>query len=116
MLTPQEWIDNGTVVFEDNIITNAGEGKAPIEGAFRTIVLKAGIPLEDAIKMSSLTPARIMHVDDRKGLMQRYHKMSKRDCKHLPPSTINDKMAKLKRNSCIVQNLYLLLQTNNTNI
>ena len=66
MLTPQGWIDNGTVVFEDNIITNAGEGKAPIEGAFRTIVLKAGIPLEDAIKMSSLTPARIMHVDDRK--------------------------------------------------
>ena len=45
MLTPQGWIDNGTVVFEDNIITNAGEGKAPIEGAFRTIVLKAGIPL-----------------------------------------------------------------------
>ena len=42
--------------------------------------------------------------------------MSKRDCKYLPPSTINDKMAKLKRNSCIVQNLYLLLQTNNTNI
>ncbi|MDD6786945.1 MAG: hypothetical protein PUD83_02590 [Bacteroidales bacterium] len=67
MLTPQEWIDNGTVVFEDNIITNAGEGKAPIEGAFRTIVLKADIALEDAIKMSSLTPARIMHVDDRKG-------------------------------------------------
>ena len=70
MLTPQEWIDNGTVVFEDNIITNAGEGKAPIEGAFRTIVLKAGIPLEDAIKMSSLTPARIMHVDDRKGSLE----------------------------------------------
>ena len=44
------------------------------------------------------------------------HKMSKRDCKYLPPSTINDKMAKLERNSCIVQNLYLLLQTNNTNI
>ena len=82
MLTPQGWIDNGTVVFEDNIITNAGEGKAPIEGAFRTIVLNAGIPLEDAIKMSSLTPARIMHVDDRNVQMQRYHKMRKRDCKH----------------------------------
>ena len=43
---------------------------ATMDRLIRTIVQKAGIPLEDAIKMSSLTPARIMHVDDRKGSLE----------------------------------------------
>ena len=36
----------------------------------RTMV-KAGIPLGDAINMVSETPARIMGVDDRKGTLQK---------------------------------------------
>ena len=36
----------------------------------RTMV-KAGIPLGDALRMASETPARIMHVDDRKGSLQK---------------------------------------------
>ena len=37
----------------------------------RTVVQKAEIPLEDAIRMASETPARIMGVYDRKGSLQR---------------------------------------------
>jgi len=37
----------------------------------RTAVKQAEIPLEDAIRMCSETPALIMHVDDRKGTLQR---------------------------------------------
>ena len=36
----------------------------------RTMV-KAGIPLADAVRMASETPARIMGVDDRKGALQK---------------------------------------------
>ena len=37
----------------------------------RTVVQKADIPLEDAIRMGSETPARIMGVADRKGSLQK---------------------------------------------
>ena len=37
----------------------------------RTMVQKAEIPLEDAVRMASETPARIMGVYDRKGSLQR---------------------------------------------
>jgi len=37
----------------------------------RTLVQKAEIPLEDAIRMASETPSKIMGVYDRKGSLQR---------------------------------------------
>lgn len=37
----------------------------------RTMVQKAEIPLEDAIRMASETPARIMGVADRKGTLEK---------------------------------------------
>jgi N-acetylglucosamine-6-phosphate deacetylase len=37
----------------------------------RTLVQKAEIPLEDAIRMASETPSKIMNVYDRKGSLQR---------------------------------------------
>ena len=37
----------------------------------KTMVQKAGIPLADAVKMASETPARIIGVDDKKGTLQR---------------------------------------------
>ena len=37
----------------------------------RQVVQKAEIPLEDAVRMASETPARIMGVYDRKGSLQR---------------------------------------------
>ena len=37
----------------------------------RTMVFKADIPLEDAVRMSSETPARIMGILDRKGTLEK---------------------------------------------
>ena len=34
------------------------------------MVQKAGVPLEEAIRMSSETPAKLMHVFDRKGSIE----------------------------------------------
>ena len=35
------------------------------------MVKKAGIPLEDAVRMASETPAKIIGIDDRKGTLQK---------------------------------------------
>ena len=43
---------------------------ATTDRLIRTAVQQADIPLEDAVRMCSETPARIMHVDDRKGTLQ----------------------------------------------
>ena len=37
----------------------------------RTMVQLAGVPLFDAVKMMTATPARILHVDDRKGSIEK---------------------------------------------
>lgn len=44
---------------------------ATMDRLIRTVVQKAEIPLEDAVRMASETPARIMGVYDRKGSLQR---------------------------------------------
>ena len=44
---------------------------ATMDRLIRTVVQNAEIPLEDAIRMASETPARIMGVYDRKGSLQR---------------------------------------------
>ena len=44
---------------------------ATMDRLVRTAVQQAGIPMEDACRMVSETPARIMHIYDRKGSLQR---------------------------------------------
>ncbi|MBQ6572669.1 MAG: N-acetylglucosamine-6-phosphate deacetylase [Alistipes sp.] len=43
---------------------------ATMDRLWRTMVQQAGIPLEDAVRMSSETPARIMGIHDRKGSLE----------------------------------------------
>ena len=43
---------------------------ATMDRLWRTMVQQAGIPLEDAVRMSSETPARIMGIYDRKGSLE----------------------------------------------
>lgn len=44
---------------------------ATMDVLVRTMVQKAGVSLEDAVKMATITPARLMKVDDKKGSLQR---------------------------------------------
>ena len=44
---------------------------ATTDRLIRTMALKAEVPLADAVRMASETPARIMGVDDRKGTLQK---------------------------------------------
>ena len=44
---------------------------ATMDRLVQTMVLKAGLPLQDVIRMASETPARIMGIYDRKGSLQR---------------------------------------------
>ncbi|MFQ5515181.1 MAG: N-acetylglucosamine-6-phosphate deacetylase [Myxococcota bacterium] len=52
-------------------IATSGEGLAgstiPLVGALRVAVRQGGIPLGDALRMATLTPAQILGVSDRKG-------------------------------------------------
>ena len=64
------------VIIEDGVCKLADRSAlagsvATMDRLIRTMVQKAEIPLEDAIRMISETPARIMGVDDRKGTLQR---------------------------------------------
>ena len=65
---PRVMIEDGVCKLKDR--SALAGSVATMDRLIRTIVQKAGIPLEDAIRMSSLTPARIMHVDDRKGSLE----------------------------------------------
>ena len=44
---------------------------ATMDRLLRTMVFKADIPLQDAVRMSSETPARIMGILDRKGTLEK---------------------------------------------
>ena len=64
------------VIIEDGVCKLADRSAlagsvATMDRLIRTVVQKAEIPLEDAIRMASETPARIMGVYDRKGSLQR---------------------------------------------
>ena len=60
------------------VIVEDGVAKLPDRSAFagsvattdrlvRTMMSMAGVPLEEAVRMMTETPARVMHIDDRKG-------------------------------------------------
>ena len=64
------------VIIEDGVCKLADRSAlagsiATMDRLIRTMVRKAEIPLEDAVRMASETPARIMGVADRKGTLQR---------------------------------------------
>ena len=64
------------IIIEDGVCKLADHSSlagsiATMDVLVRTMVQKADIPLEDAIRMASETPARLMGVDDRKGSLQR---------------------------------------------
>jgi N-acetylglucosamine-6-phosphate deacetylase len=44
---------------------------ATMDTLVRTMVQKANIPLEDAIRMASETPAKVMGISDRKGTLEK---------------------------------------------
>ena len=44
---------------------------ATMDRLIQTLVQKADIPLEDAVRMASETPAKIMNVYDRKGSLEK---------------------------------------------
>ena len=65
-----------SVIIEDGVCKLADRSAlagsvATMDRLIRTVVQKAEIPLEDAVRMASETPARIMGVYDRKGSLQR---------------------------------------------
>ena len=64
------------VIIEDGVCKLADRSAlagsvATMDRLIRTLVQKAEIPLEDAIRMASETPAKIMNVYDRKGSLQK---------------------------------------------
>ncbi len=64
------------IIIEDGVCKMADHSSlagsiATMDVLIRTMVQKANIPLEDAVRMASETPARLMKVDDRKGSLQK---------------------------------------------
>ena len=73
---------DSTAAFDPRVIIEDGVCKlsdrsalagsvATMDRLIRTLVQKAEIPLEDAVRMASETPAKIMRVYDRKGSLQK---------------------------------------------
>jgi N-acetylglucosamine-6-phosphate deacetylase len=63
------------VIIEDGVCKLADRSSlagsiATMDRLIRTMVQKAGIPLDEVIRMSSETPAKLMHVFDRKGSIE----------------------------------------------
>ena len=66
---PRVIIEDGVCKLADR--TALAGSVATMDRLIRTLVQKAEIPLEDAIRMASETPAKIMNVYDRKGSLQK---------------------------------------------
>ena len=69
-------IDDPRYVIEDGVCKLADHQSlagsiATMDKLVQTVVKKAGIPLADAVRMASETPARIIGVADRKGTLQK---------------------------------------------
>ena len=67
---------NNRVIIEDGVCKLADHSAlagsiATMDRLIRTMVQKADIPLADAIRMASETPARLIGIDDRKGTLAR---------------------------------------------
>ena len=63
------------VIVEDGVCKLADRSAlagsiATADRLIRTMVREVGVPLEDAVRMASETPARIMGISDRKGTLE----------------------------------------------
>ena len=67
---PDMFIEDGVCKLTADHETIAGS-ISTADQLVRTMVQKAGIPLEDAVRMASETPARIIGVADRKGTLEK---------------------------------------------
>ena len=68
-------VDNSRIIIEDGVCKLADRSAlagsiATMDHLVRTMVSKASIPLCDAVRMASETPARIMGIFDRKGSLE----------------------------------------------
>ena len=66
---PRVIIEDGVCKLADR--TALAGSVATMDRLIRTLVQKAEIPLDDAVRMASETPAKIMNVYDRKGSLQK---------------------------------------------
>lgn len=69
-------VPDSRIIIEDGVAKLADHSSlagsiATMDKLVRTIAQKTDIPLADAVRMASETPARLMGVDDRKGTLQR---------------------------------------------
>ena len=69
-------IDDPRIIIEDGVCKLADHSSlvgsiATMDVLVRTMAQNAGVPLADAVRMASETPARLMGVSDRKGSLQR---------------------------------------------
>ncbi len=69
-------VDDPRIIIEDGVCKLADHSSlvgsiATMDVLVRTMAQNAGVPLADAVRMASETPARLMGVDDRKGSLQR---------------------------------------------
>ena len=62
---PRYVVENGVCKWADR--SSLAGSMATMDMLIRVMVDKAGIPLADAVRMVSETPARIIGIDDRKG-------------------------------------------------
>ena len=68
-IDPRYIIENGVCKLADH--SSLAGSLATMDILVRTMVKKAGIPLEDAVRMASETPARLIGVNDRKGALSK---------------------------------------------
>ena len=69
-------IDDDRFIVEDGVCklydhSSLAGSLATMDVLVQTMVKKAGIPLEDAVRMASETPARLLKIDDHKGSLQK---------------------------------------------
>ncbi len=69
-------IDDDRFIVEDGVCKLADHSSlagslATMDKLVQTMVKKAGVPLEDAVRMASETPARLIGIDDRKGSLKK---------------------------------------------
>jgi len=67
LLNQKVTVKNGKATLPDGTI---GGSTGTMEGCIRTMVLEAGVPLQDAVRMASFNPAKVIKVENHKGSIE----------------------------------------------
>ena len=67
LLNQKVTVKNGKATLPDGTI---GGSTGTMEGCLRTMVQEAGVPLQDAVRMASFNPAKVIKVENRKGSIE----------------------------------------------